>query len=683
MANKKYGFQRQGSVTLQRRLSQQFRRNAWLAPPSDKIYAGISASFENDQVSSISVSIRNATYLLDFIERSHAEGERPSVEILTDFLITQLRAYAERTLEKIMGAAMPQHVADSCPKLCSRLWAELDIIPLVLPDSFLMDMNETRAQIKSIDEQAEAMSQRCVRLFGPENVPLLQVGFMGQVQVDTNFHVRLSNLEDFQNTVSPETWGAVQHYASDLKRRNVKIAFFSATPQGGGVALMRHSIVRFSHTLGTDIKWYVPRPKPDVFRVTKNNHNILQGVAKPDERLSPDDQKLLTEWIDENTKRYWSCPDGPLCSPSEGGADVIVIDDPQMPGLIPIAKKAAPDRPVIFRSHIQIRSDLVNTPGTPQAEAWEFLWKQIKLADCFISHPVKAFVPQDVPPEILGYMPASTDWLDGLNKNMRDWDVAHYGRIFNAACRNADMPMIEYPDDHYIVQIARFDPAKGIFDVLASYEKFYNRLIENRPDLKPPKLLICGHGSVDDPDGAMIYDEVIEYVEHRVPHLRKFICVMRLNPLDQVLNAVLSKAAIALQLSVEEGFEVKVSEAIHKGKPVIATRAGGIPLQVEHMKNGFLVDVGDTDAVAGHLYDLWVDKALYDRMSTYAVSHVYDEVSTVGHALSWMYLFSKFSKGEPVRPHGRWINDMAFEESGIDRGDMPRLKREVEVAKMG
>lgn len=36
--------------------------------------------------------------------------------------------------------------------------------------------------------------------------------------------------------------------------------------------------------------------------------------------------------------------------------------------------------------------------------------------------------------------------LDGLNKDMRDWDVAHYGRIFNAACRNADMPIIQYPD---------------------------------------------------------------------------------------------------------------------------------------------------------------------------------------------------------------------------------------------
>lgn len=95
------------------------------------------------------------------------------------------------------------------------------------------------------------------RLFGPENVPLLQVGLMGLVEVDTDFYVRLANLEDFQNTVSPNTWAAVQHYGSDLKKRKVSVGFFSATPQGGGVALMRHALMRLSHSLDMDIKWWV------------------------------------------------------------------------------------------------------------------------------------------------------------------------------------------------------------------------------------------------------------------------------------------------------------------------------------------------------------------------------------------------------------------------------------------
>ncbi|EPS29988.1 Trehalose phosphorylase [Penicillium oxalicum] len=685
-------FDRQPSATLQRRLSEQYSRFAWTAPPSESIYAGITISISEQRGSTIAVAIRDATYLLDFIEKKYGPGEQqPCSEEAVEFVISQLRRYAEKHLEKVLGIAMHKQVAGLCPKLCSRLWAELDILPLVLPGLSLLGRFASNGrgqsrpwEMKDIDEQADSMARKCVRLFGPENCPLLQVGNMGVVEVDTDFHVRLTNLGDFEKTVSAATWKACNYFAKDLKKRGVKIAFFSATPQGGGVALMRHALLRFSHSLGTDIKWYVPRPRPGVFRVTKRKHNILQGITPPEERLTGDDINLLAAWIGDNAKRYWTIPGGPLCAPADGGADVLIIDDPQMPGLIPIAKKIAPQRPIIFRSHIQIRSDLVNQPGTSQADAWKVMWENVKQADCFIAHPVKAFVPRDVPSEMVGYMPATTDWLDGLNKHMRDWDIAHYGRLLNVACKNADMPQIHHPDDQYIVQIARFDPSKGILDVLESYQKFHHRLTRERPDLTPPKLLICGHGSVDDPDGAVIYDQVVNRIETQSPHLRSLVCAVRLRPSDQVLNAVLSKATIALQLSTREGFEVKVSEAVHKGVPIIATRAGGIPLQVQDGVNGFLVDVGDTDAVARHLFDLLTNKALYRRISEYAQSHVYDEVSTVGNALSWLYLASKFTKDGDVKPNGQWINNLAFAESGVPiPPDMPRLTREVEVEKMG
>jgi hypothetical protein len=93
------------------------------------------------------------------------------------------------------------------------------------------------------------------RFFGPNQAPLLQVGFRGNVEVDAGFHALLTTLEDYKKTVGPRTWEAALKYADDLKKRKVKIAFFSATPQGGGVALMRHALVRFSESLGTDIKW--------------------------------------------------------------------------------------------------------------------------------------------------------------------------------------------------------------------------------------------------------------------------------------------------------------------------------------------------------------------------------------------------------------------------------------------
>src|SRR5690242_9355567 len=104
-----------------------------------------------------------------------------------------------------------------------------------------------------------------------------------------------------------------------------------------------------------------------------------------------------------------------------------------MPGLIPLIKNVRPELPIVYRSHIEIRSDLVNVPGSPQEEVWKYLWKNIQLADLFISeqirnqskicgasnlflgHPVSKFVPSDVPLEKVALLGAATDWLDGLN----------------------------------------------------------------------------------------------------------------------------------------------------------------------------------------------------------------------------------------------------------------------------
>ena len=81
-----------------------------------------------------------------------------------------------------------------------------------------------------------------------------------------------------------------------------------------------------------------------------------------------------------------------------------------MPGLIPLIKRVRPDLPIIYRSHIEIRSDLVHVAGSPQEEVWKYLWNNIQHADMFISHPVNKFVPSDVPPEKLTLLGAATDW---------------------------------------------------------------------------------------------------------------------------------------------------------------------------------------------------------------------------------------------------------------------------------
>ena len=71
----------------------------------------------------------------------------------------------------------------------------------------------------------------------------------------------------------------------------------------------------------------------------------------------------------------------------------------------------------------------------------------------------------------------------------------------------------------------------------------------------------CGHSAIDDPDGTRIYDEALYQIEKDLPELKDDISIMRLGPIDQELNALLSQARVACQLSTREGFEVKVSEA--------------------------------------------------------------------------------------------------------------------------
>lgn len=64
-------------------------------------------------------------------------------------------------------------------------------------------------------------------------------------------------LQEYKNSVDEATWASSMVFAASLKRRGTKIAFFNSTPQGGGVALMRHALIRFFGTMDIDCRWWV------------------------------------------------------------------------------------------------------------------------------------------------------------------------------------------------------------------------------------------------------------------------------------------------------------------------------------------------------------------------------------------------------------------------------------------
>jgi hypothetical protein len=135
------------------------------------------------------------------------------------------------------------------------------------------------------------------------------------------------------------------------------------------------------------------------------------------------------------------------------------------------------------------------------------------------------------------------------------------------------------------------------------------------------------------------------------------------------LNTMLRKSKVVLQLSTKEGFEVKVTEALLKGKPVIAYRVGGIPLQIQDGINGHLVEVGDTTEVAQRLYTLLTDGQIYASMSSAAEALANKDYLTVPNALCWLYLANKLVRGETLEGHAQWVKALASRESSQVQAD--------------
>jgi glycosyltransferase involved in cell wall biosynthesis/GR25 family glycosyltransferase involved in LPS biosynthesis len=84
------------------------------------------------------------------------------------------------------------------------------------------------------------------------------------------------------------------------------------------------------------------------------------------------------------------------------------------------------------------------------------------------------------------------------------------------------------------------------------------------------------------------------------------------------INALWQAADIGAMPSVTEGLPLALVEAMAQGRPMVATRAGGIPEVLRHEENGLLVDVGDVEALAADIRRLIEDPALAARLGNAA-----------------------------------------------------------------
>jgi trehalose synthase len=139
-------------------------------------------------------------------------------------------------------------------------------------------------------------------------------------------------------------------------------------------------------------------------------------------------------------------------------------------------------------------------------------------------------------------------------------------------------------DKPVICQISRFDIWKDPMGVIEIYEK-----VRRKVDCR---LVLCGSMAADDPEGRLVYDEVVE----RAKSLIKAGDVVLITSENNILVNVLQRSSdVIIQKSTKEGFGLTVTEAMWKEKPVVASSVGGISLQIRDGETGFLLEPTDTD----------------------------------------------------------------------------------------
>ena len=144
-----------------------------------------------------------------------------------------------------------------------------------------------------------------------------------------------------------------------------------------------------------------------------------------------------------------------------------------------------------------------------------------------------------------------------------------------------------------LCHISNFRPVKRIMDILGVFEKVARKV--------PSKLLMIGDGPERSKAEAFCRDHDIR---ERVLFLGNV----------PNLEEVLSSCDLFLLPSETESFGMSALEALASEVPVIATDTGGLPELIIDGEVGFLLPVGDIDAMAERAIQILSDDSLQKRM---------------------------------------------------------------------
>jgi len=375
----------------------------------------------------------------------------------------------------------------------------------------------------------------------------------------------------YLDVIGEDRFDELKAAASPL--RGARVAHVNATTYGGGVSELLRSAIPLYRGLGLDADWLVIPGSPEFFDVTKGIHNALQGAPY---RLT-DKRKDL--YLEQNRR---------AAEALGRQYDFVVVHDPQ-----PAAMRAihgANNARWVWRCHIDT--------SEPNQGVLDFLRPYLADYDALV-FTMDQFVPKGLHNHSVAVIPPGIDPLSP--KNMP---------VPGNLCRQ----MLEWAgvrlDQPLITQISRFDPWKDPLGVIRAYNLV-------REEVPGAQLALLGQMALDDPEGWEMYRDIVKEVgpDPDIHVLTNFTGIGNME-----VNAFQAASDVVLQKSIREGFGLVVSETLWKGTPVVAGRAGGIPLQMPEGVGGYLIET--IEECAQRTIELLCDPRLADELGASGRAHI-------------------------------------------------------------
>ncbi|MEJ2603029.1 MAG: glycosyltransferase [Gammaproteobacteria bacterium] len=411
------------------------------------------------------------------------------------------------------------------------------------------------------------------------------------------------NIDRYEGLASPSLLAELRSEATTAARALTgrTIWHVNSTAEGGGVAEMLPSLLGYCRNFDIDSRWLVIGGNPAFFQVTKRLHHGLHGEPGDGTPLDSAARRIYEETLAENAAEILA-----LVRPG----DIVMLHDPQTIGLARYLKQHG--AAVIWRCHIGHSES-----NGEYDRAWQFLQPYLACASRYV-FTREAYIPRIldrasvaiVPPTIDAFTPKNqamsddtvrtilvhTGILRGPLPDRRSYEFFRSDGSRERVDRHVDLIRCGQPSSPevpLVVQVSRWDPLKDPCGVIQGFVRWLAHGGDSHAELVMAGPSVTG--VADDPESVDVFNEVFR-VWRELPHVQRSRVHLAMLPMVDVeenaamVNALQRHAAVIVQKSLHEGFGLTVTEAMWKGRAVLASRVGGIQDQIEHGVSGLLLD---------------------------------------------------------------------------------------------